>query len=66
MCYAMKLERLNNYFYKKKSNDEGYILKDTSKTPFFHHIALLKELKKAADSEKLYTYHFNILRNREI
>lgn len=40
-----------------------YILKDTSKTPFFHHVALLKELKKAADSGELYTYHFNILRS---
>ena len=50
-------------FLQKKSNNEGYILKDTSKTPFFHHIALLKELKKAAVSGKLYTYHFNILRN---
>lgn len=40
-----------------------YILKDTTKTPFFHHVALLKELKKASDSGELYSYHFNILRN---
>ena len=40
-----------------------YILKDTTKTPFFHHVALLKELKKASDSGELYTYHFNTLRN---
>ena len=40
-----------------------YTLKDTSNTPFFHHVALLKELKKVADSGELYTYHFNILRN---
>ena len=54
-----KSERL---FFQKLSGT-GYILKDTSKTPFFHHVALLKELKKAADSGELYTYHFNILRN---
>lgn len=54
-----KAERL---FFHKLSGT-GYILKDTSKTPFFHHVALLKELKKAADSGELYTYHFNILRN---
>ena len=54
-----KAERL---FFQKLSGT-GYILKDTSKTPFFHHVALLKELKKAADSGELYTYHFNILRN---
>lgn len=50
-----------SFFQKLTGN--GYILKDTSKTPFFHHVALLKELKKAADSGELYTYHFNILRN---
>src|SRR5690606_18433636 len=32
-------------------------------TPFFHHIALLKKLKDLSISGKLYTYHFNILRN---
>lgn len=54
-----KSERL--FFHKLTGN--GYILKDMSNTPFFHHVALLKELKKAADSGELYTYHFNILRN---
>lgn len=47
----------------QKLTESGYTLKDTSKTPFFHHVALLKELKKVADSGELYTYHFNILRN---
>lgn len=47
----------------QKLTGSGYTLKDTSKTPFFHHVALLKELKKVADSGELYTYHFNILRN---
>lgn len=50
-------------FFQKLTGHDGYILKDTSKTPFFHHVALLKELKKDADSGELYTYHFNILRN---
>ncbi len=58
-----EIGKAEQLFLQKKSNDEGYILKDTSKTPFFHHIALLKELKKAADTGELYTYHFNILRN---
>lgn len=54
-----KPERL---FFQKLPGS-GYILKDTSKTPFFHHVALLKELKNAADVGELYSYHFNILRN---
>ncbi|EAM8271226.1 AAA family ATPase [Salmonella enterica subsp. enterica serovar Glostrup] len=40
-----------------------YSLKDTSDTPFFHHVASLKRLAKAAKRNELYTYHFSILRN---
>lgn len=50
-------------FFQKDSAHDTYVLRDTQKTPFFHHVALLKELKCAADSGELYTYHFNILRN---
>ena len=51
------------HFFLQKNKTDSYILKDTRKTPLFHHVALLKELKKASDSGELYTYHFNILRN---
>ena len=50
-------------FLQRNTTNDTYILKDTRKTPFFHHVALLKELKKAADTGELYTYHFNILRS---
>ena len=47
-----------------KNNETGrYITRDTGDTPFFHHVALLQQLKNAADSGKLYTYHFNVLRS---
>ena len=39
-----------------------YSLRHTRDTPFFHHVALLKQLHDAVESGKLYTYHFNILR----
>jgi hypothetical protein len=40
------------------------LLKNTGDTPFFHHVALLKELKKAADSGKNLHLSFQyILRN---
>lgn len=55
--------RAEQLFLQKSKDNAMYILKDTSKTPFFHHVALLKELKKASDTGILYTYHFNILRN---
>lgn len=49
-------------FFQKLTGRGGYMLTDTSKTPFFYHVALLRELKTAADSGELYAYHFNILR----
>ena len=50
-------------FLSKGVVENSYMLKDTTDTPFFHHVSLLKDLKKAADSGNLYTYHFNILRS---
>ncbi len=38
-------------------------MQDTNDTPFFHHIAVLSELKKVVESNKIYTYHFNSLRS---
>lgn len=58
-----EISRAEQLFLQKNSKSGTYILKDTTKTPFFHHVALLKELKKVSDSGELYTYHFNILRN---
>lgn len=59
LCNEMK--RAQRYFL---SHDEGsYKLRDTSETPRFYHVAMLKELHKAADSGQLYTYHFTILRS---
>ena len=40
----------------------GYSLHHTRDTPFFQHVALLKQLHDATESGQLYTYHFNILR----
>lgn len=58
-----EIRRAEQLFLQKSKDNATYILKDTTKTPFFHHVALLKELKKASDTGILYTYHFNILRN---
>lgn len=58
-----EINKAEQLFLQKNTANGSYILKDTNKTPFFHHVALLKELKKASESGELYTYHFNILRN---
>lgn len=51
-----------SYFLSKDKNAQTYILKDTSDTPFFYHIAMLEELKKVAETKNIYTYHFQTLR----
>lgn len=52
-----------DYTLSKNKETGEYLIKDTGDTPFFNHVALVKELNNAAESGNLYTYHFNILRN---
>ncbi len=59
----LNCKKCESYFLSNDSNSNGYNLRETNSTPFFQHIALLKKLHEAAESDNLYTYHFNILRN---
>lgn len=52
-----------DFFLKNNTINSTYTIQDTGDTPFFNHVALIKELKEAVKTGKLYTYHFNILRN---
>ena len=52
------------YFFDKSEEGDGYSLKSMyGDTARFYHVAMLRELKKAADTGPLFTYHFNILRS---
>ncbi|KPA19718.1 anticodon nuclease [Candidatus Magnetomorum sp. HK-1] len=57
-----ELKKAEKYFLSKNKSGE-YMIRNTGDTPFFHHVALLKELYEVAEAGNLYTYHFNILRN---
>jgi len=59
LCNEMK--KAQRYFLSR--DEDGYHLRDTNDTPRFYHVAMLKELHKVAQSGKLYTYHFTILRS---
>lgn len=53
-------------YFLHRPNDEGvYTLRATEDTPFFHHVATLAELQRAAEpaTGRLYTFHFNALRS---
>lgn len=64
MWHKLQAERkqFRPYFLDVNSDTGAYDLRYTKDTPFFHHVALLKQLHDAAESGQLYTYHFNILR----
>lgn len=59
----LKKQEAKTYFLHKVKTGEGYTLRATDDTPFFHHVAMLSELQVAANTGKLYTHHFNALRS---
>lgn len=58
-----KSNPLQPLFLSYETGTGTYSVKYTNETPFFHHVALLEQLHKVAESGEIYTYHFNILRN---
>lgn len=61
MSNELKKEPHKLYFIHQNL-DGRYGLQSTTDTPFFHHVAMLSELRKASDSGRLYANHFNVLR----
>lgn len=57
--------RHKRYFLHRPNSEGRYTLRATEDTPFFHHVASLAELQKAAEpgTGTLYTFHFNALRS---
>lgn len=48
--------------YILSKDAQQFFLTDTGDTPRFHHIAVLKQLHEVAESGKIFTFHFTILR----
>ena len=55
---------LRRYFLHRPGAEGFYTLRATEDTPYFHHVATLAELQRAANATtgRLYTFHFNALR----
>jgi hypothetical protein len=62
MCNELKTYKHSKYFLYK-NGQKGHTLQKTNDTPYFHHVAILSELKKAESSNVINTYHFNALRS---
>lgn len=63
MFNELKKAKKNKCYFLHSKKSQGYSLRDTGDAPFFHHIAILSELKQVVDSGEIYTYHFNALRS---
>jgi hypothetical protein len=57
--------KVARYFLHRPGGDGSYTLRATDDTPYYHHVATLAELQRAAHptTGRLYTYHFNALRS---
>ncbi|HAV26396.1 MAG TPA: anticodon nuclease [Bacteroidetes bacterium] len=53
----------NKTYYLHTKKDFTYMLSDTGDVPFFHHIAIISQLKQVVESGEIYTHHFNTLRS---
>jgi hypothetical protein len=62
VCNELRKQAHKKYFLHRPERGVAYMLRATDDTPFFHHVAMLAEVKKAADSGRLYAFHFNVLR----
>lgn len=63
VCNELKKEAHKKYLLQRPERGTTYTLRVTDDTPFFHHVSMLAELRKAAHGGTLYTYHFNMLRS---
>jgi hypothetical protein len=63
VCNELKSSKAKRYFLHRPNGGEEFTLRATNDTPFFHHVAMLSEIQRAADSGALFTYHFNMLRS---
>ena len=61
MCNELKNKKPPRYFLHK--NTDSYTLRRTDDTPYFHHVAILSELKGVMESGSIKTFHFNMLRS---
>lgn len=62
ICNELKTRPHKKYFLHRPDRGTAFTLRATDDTPFFHHVAMLAEIRKASETGKLYTYHFNMLR----
>lgn len=58
-------KKLVRYYLSRNKQKNQLVLKDMSDndSPFYYNVAIMSEVKKAIDTDKLYTFHFTVLRS---
>lgn len=57
-------KKLKRYYLSRDKQKDRLVLKSMSDdTPFYYNVAMMSEIKKAIDGDKLYTFHFTVLRS---
>ena len=57
-------KKLGRYYLSRNKQKDQLVLKSMSDdTPFYYNVAMMSEIKKAVESDKLYTFHFTVLRS---
>lgn len=57
-------QRLGRYYLSRNKQKDQLVLKTMDdSTPFYYNVAMMSEIQKAIESDKLYTFHFTVLRS---
>lgn len=58
-------KKLGRYYLSRNKQTNKLVLKDMSdnSAPFYYNVAIMSEVKKAIESDRLYTFHFTVLRS---
>jgi len=51
------------YLSRNKQKDQLVLKRMSDNTPFYYSVAMMSEIKKAIESDRLFTYHFTVLRS---
>lgn len=67
MLHGLSEDKRLGRFYLHRDRDAGNLtlkeMGDTEKVPFYYNVAIMSEIQEAIQKDKLYTYHFTIMRS---
>ena len=57
-------KKLGRYYLSRNKQKGQLVLKSMSdNTPFYYNVAMMSEIQKAIETDRLYTFHFTVLRS---